>query len=45
MPNGFKVKFDKILRQVKLPIEISEVRTAINLVRATANGAMVNASV
>jgi len=45
LPNGFKVKFDKILRQVKLPIEISEVRTAINLVRATANGAMVNASV
>jgi len=45
LPNGFKVKFDKILRQTNLPIEISEVRTAINLVRATANGAMVNASV
>ena len=45
LPNGFKVKFDKILRQTNLPIEISEVRTAINPVRATANGALINAMV
>jgi len=45
LPNGFKVKFDKILRQVKLPIEISEVRIAADPRRATSKGALMNASV
>ena len=45
LPNGFKVKFDKILRQTNLPIEISEVRIAADPRRATANGALMNASV
>ena len=43
LPNGFNVKFDKILRQTKLPIEISEVRTSADPARATANGALMNA--
>ncbi len=45
LPNGFKVKFDKILRQTNLPIEISEVRIDADPRRATANGALMNASV
>lgn len=45
LPNGFKVKFDKILKQIKLPIEVSEVKMAADPLRATARGALINASV
>ncbi|MBF0299468.1 MAG: hypothetical protein HQK51_12155 [Oligoflexia bacterium] len=41
IPGGFKVKFDKMLRQVELPIEISETRLATDPLRATARGALV----
>lgn len=43
-PNGFKTKFERILRQVPLPIEISEVRIAASPLAATATGALINAS-
>ncbi|MBF0492585.1 MAG: hypothetical protein HQM15_07380, partial [Deltaproteobacteria bacterium] len=45
MPNGFKVKFEKILKQVSLPIQISEVRIAADPMRATARGALISAGV
>ncbi|MBF0314617.1 MAG: hypothetical protein HQK50_09690 [Oligoflexia bacterium] len=41
VPAGFKVKFDKMLRQVELPIEISETKLAADPLRATARGALV----
>lgn len=41
IPGGFKVKFDKMLRQVELPLEISETRIAADPLRATARGALV----
>ncbi|MBF0360259.1 MAG: hypothetical protein HQK49_04570 [Oligoflexia bacterium] len=43
IPNGFKMKFDKMLRQVELPIEISETKIATDPLRATARGALVYA--
>jgi hypothetical protein len=45
LPNGFKVKFEQLLRRISLPIEISSVRLAADPLRATARGALVNASV
>lgn len=45
MPPGFKVKFDKVLKQVGLPIKISDVRLASDPMRATAKGALINAGV
>ncbi len=45
MPIGFKMKFEKILKQVTLPIQISEVRMATDPMRATAKGALINAGV
>ncbi|MEI6126397.1 MAG: hypothetical protein WCQ99_07575 [Pseudomonadota bacterium] len=44
MPIGFKSKFEKILHQISLPIEISEVRMAADPLTATARGALINAS-
>ncbi|MBF0205754.1 MAG: hypothetical protein HQK53_02585 [Oligoflexia bacterium] len=41
IPNGFKTKFDKMLRYVELPLEISETRMAADPLRATARGALV----
>ncbi len=45
MPNGFKVKFDKIMRQINLPIQISEIKVASDPLRATAKGALIFAGV
>ncbi len=45
MPNGFRQKFDKALKQMKLPIEISEVRLSADPLRATGKGALINAGV
>ena len=45
LPNGFKVKFEQILKQVKMPIAISSVRLARDPLRTTAMGALVSASV
>jgi hypothetical protein len=45
LPNGFKVKFEQLLRRVSLPLEISSVRLAADPLRATARGALVSASV
>ncbi|MBF0106437.1 MAG: hypothetical protein HQM16_14060 [Deltaproteobacteria bacterium] len=44
MPNGFAAKFDTVLKKVSLPIEISEVRTAKDPLRATAKGCLVYAA-
>ncbi|MEI6126394.1 MAG: hypothetical protein WCQ99_07560, partial [Pseudomonadota bacterium] len=44
LPNGFKSKFDRILRQIKLPIEISEVRIAGDPLRSTAKGALISST-
>jgi len=43
LPSGFKVKFNKLLGQVQLPVEISEVRMSTDPLRATARGALINA--
>ena len=43
LPNGFKVKFEQLLKQVKMPMAISEVRLAADPLRATAMGALVAA--
>lgn len=43
MPNGFKELFEKKLKQTHLPIEISDVRIASDLLNTTAKGAMVMA--
>ncbi len=45
LPNGFKVKFEQLLKEVKMPIAISSVRLARDPLRATAMGALVSASV
>lgn len=43
LPNGFKALFEKELKNVNLPIEISEVRVAEDPLNTTAKGAMVMA--
>jgi len=43
LPNGFKVKFEQLLQQVKMPLAISEVRLSADPLRATAMGALVAA--
>jgi hypothetical protein len=43
LPNGFKELFEKALKNVNLPIEISEVRIAEDPLNTTAKGAMVMA--
>ncbi len=43
LPNGFKVKFEQLLKQVKMPIPISSVRVAADPLRATAMGTLVAA--
>ncbi|MEI8346143.1 MAG: hypothetical protein WCG27_01655 [Pseudomonadota bacterium] len=43
MPNGFRQKFDKLLKQAPLPIQISEVRVSKDPLRAMARGALINA--
>jgi hypothetical protein len=43
LPNGFKVKFEQLLKQVKMPLAISGVRLAADPLRATAMGALVAA--
>ena len=45
LPNGFKVKFEQLLKEVKMPIAISSVRLAHDPLRTTARGALVSASV
>jgi hypothetical protein len=45
LPEGFKVKFEQLLKDVKMPIAISSVRLARDPLRATAMGALVSASV
>jgi hypothetical protein len=45
LPNGFKVKFEQLLKEVKMPIAISSVRLAHDPLRATAMGALISASV
>ncbi|MGK5084611.1 hypothetical protein WDW37_15050 [Bdellovibrionota bacterium FG-1] len=43
MPNGFRQKFDKAIRQANLPIQISEVRLSADPLRSTGRGALINA--
>jgi len=45
LPHGFKVKFEQLLKEVKMPIAISSVRLANDPLRTTAMGALVSASV
>jgi len=45
LPNGFKVKFEQLLKEVKMPIAISSVRLAKDPIRTTAMGALISASV
>jgi hypothetical protein len=45
LPNGFKVKFEQLLKEAKMPIAISSVRLARDPLRTTAMGALVSASV
>jgi hypothetical protein len=44
LPNGFKVKFEQLLKEVRMPIAISSVRTARDPLKAIAMGALVSAS-
>ena len=43
MPNGFRQKFEANLTKVKLPVNISEIRFAVDPLNTTAKGAMVMA--
>lgn len=43
LPNGFQAVFEKRLKEVNLPVEISEVRLAADPLNTTAKGAMVMA--
>lgn len=43
MPNGCKEKFEKILKDINMPVEISEVRLAEDLLNTTAKGALIMA--
>lgn len=43
MPNGCKDKFDAKLKDIKLPVEISEVRMAADPLNTTAKGALIMA--
>jgi hypothetical protein len=43
MPNGCKEKFQKILKSIQLPVEISSVRLAKELLNAPAKGALLMA--
>jgi hypothetical protein len=45
LPNGFKAKFEQLLKEVKMPIAISTVRLAHDPLRTTAMGALISASV
>jgi hypothetical protein len=45
LPNGFKVRFEHLLKDVKMPISISSVRLANDPLRTTAMGALISASV
>jgi hypothetical protein len=45
LPNGFKVKFEQLLNEVRMPIGISSVRLANDPLRTTAMGALISASV
>jgi len=45
MPNGFKVKFEQLLKDVPMPIAISSVRLAHDPLRTTAMGALISAAV
>ena len=45
LPNGFKMKFEQLLKEVRMPIGISSVRLARDPLRTTAMGALVSASV
>ncbi len=42
-PNGFRERFEKCLKEVDFPLEISEVRLAKHPLKATANGALIAA--
>jgi len=42
-PQGFRDRFEKLLRASDFPIEISEIRLARDPMTATANGALVAA--
>ena len=43
MPDGFKEKFDKALKNYSLPIEISSVRLAKDPLNTTSKGALIMA--
>ena len=45
LPNGFKAKFEQLLKEVHMPIGISSVRLANDPLRTTAMGALISASV
>ncbi|MFZ5568958.1 MAG: hypothetical protein ACOZF0_01035 [Thermodesulfobacteriota bacterium] len=42
-PNGFRERFEKCLKEVDFPLEISEIRLAKDPLKATANGALIAA--
>jgi len=45
LPNGFKAKFEQLLKEVHMPIGISSVRLANDPLRTTTMGALISASV
>jgi len=45
LPNGFKAKFEHLLKEANLPVTISSVRLARDPLKTTAMGALISASV
>jgi hypothetical protein len=43
IPNGCKEKFEKVLKSIQLPVEISSIGLAKDLLNAPAKGALINA--
>jgi hypothetical protein len=41
LPQGFRERFEKALREASLPVQVSEVRVAASPLHTTARGAMV----
>jgi hypothetical protein len=43
MPKGFRDRFESVLRASDFPVELSEIRTAVDPLTTTAKGALVAA--
>ena len=43
MPKGFRDRFEKVLRSSDFPVELSEIRMAVDPLTTTAKGALVAA--